>query len=452
MVRVSMATAAPTRTSSRRAGVSRVISVQRGQTTTPHFSRPWPTNDFDKNIDVDYTRIAFGAVDGLTKNQSSAGDGIEKTYNDIDEGSDDYKKLIASLFTLDDGEYQQFLDQLTGAEYAQQLQSVLWSTKPLNWIIGGRLEKSGSEQSAKLEDGSNVVPVADVPDLAPGRGRAWVRGYGSRNSLDGNDEAPGYDEQLLGIVAGYDYAFSDDWFGGLAVGYMGSEMDFDNWGGRSGASVDYSGWQLAAYGGYDDSVLYARGILAAGWYDGDSSREVDNGPDPGTLEGSPDSHVYSFYGEAGWRYAMTATATLTPYAGLNLATATLEGFTEDDDDGTGAALSVDDSDGQSVETTLGLRFEAPLPAGDGILTPALSAAWLHEFGDTVQTVNMGFNGAPPGTGFEAISSEVARNSILLDAGASDTIGASAEMGLYYTGRFSEDYSVQAVTARFSYRF
>lgn len=51
-----------------------------------------------------------------------------------------------------------------------------------------------------------------------------------------------------------------------------------------------------------------------------------------------------------------------------------------------------------------------------------------------------------------ISSETARDSGLVDAGASYTIGASSEMGLYYTGRFNQDLTAQSVTARFSYRF
>ena len=159
----------------------------------------------------------------------------------------------------------------------------------------------------------------------------------------------------------------------LPVGYMGSEMDFDNRGGRSGASVDYSGWQLAAYGGYDDSVLYARGVWRRAGMMATAAARSTTAPTPARWRAVPTAtSIPSTARRAG---AMPRRPRLaTPYAGLNLATATLEGFTEDDDDGAGAALRLDNSDGQSVETTLGLRFEAPLPAGDGILTPALSEA------------------------------------------------------------------------------
>lgn len=90
--------------------------------------------------------------------------------------------------------------------------------------------------------------------------------------------------------------------------------------------------------------------------------------------------------------------------------------------------------------------------GSGVFTPALSLSWAHEFGDTVQEVGMRFAEAPSGGSFSVISSETARDAALVDAGASYTIGAGAEMGLYYTGRFSQDLTAQSVTARFSYRF
>lgn len=71
---------------------------------------------------------------------------------------------------------------------------------------------------------------------------------------------------------------------------------------------------------------------------------------------------------------------------------------------------------------------------------------------TIQEEGMRFAEAPSGGSFGVISSETARDAALIDAGASYTLGSSAEMGLYYTGRFNSEYEAQAVTARFSYRF
>lgn len=103
------------------------------------------------------------------------------------------------------------------------------------------------------------------------------------------------------------------------------------------------------------------------------------------------------------------------FAGLSLASATLEGFTETGHGDTGAAPKVRDSDAQSIEGALGLRFETAMAAGSGVFTPSLSITWTHEFGDTVQSV---------------ISAKTPRDAALIDAGASYTIGAAAEMDQY----------------------
>ena len=146
------------------------------------------------------------------------------------------------------------------------------------------------------------MPTGSTGCFVPRQGRVWARGYGSWNSQDGDDEAPGYDEHLLGLVVGYDYAFNENWFAGSRrrLSRLGTWTS-TGWGGRPGAAIDYDGWQVAAYGGYDNSVVYARGILAYGWYDGDSSREIANPDVAGNLTGKPRLACLSFYGETGYR-------------------------------------------------------------------------------------------------------------------------------------------------------
>jgi len=413
-------------------------------------------------IDLNVERVAFNEVAGLTDNQQSAAGAIENVYDRIDPDSD-FGRLVGSMFTLDDGDYGRFMDQLTGAEYAQHLQSVLWSTRAINRIITERMECEGAysaatqTSSAKVGD-NTVMPTADAPLAStgcfePGTASVWMRGFGQWNNLDGDSNAPGYDESQYGILFGGDYAFDENWFAGIAGGYFNSSGDFDNWGGRDGATIDYDGLQLAAYGGYDNSIYYLRGVVSYGNYDGDSHRMVQfPGSSPIDPSGDPSSDTWSFYGETGYRFGITDYANLTPFAGLNLATASLDGFTEDDPQGTGAALEVHDSDADSVASVLGVRFDADMAMGSGVFTPVVSVAWMHEFGDTVQEVDMTFAGAPSGADFTVESSEVARDSVLVDAGAKFALDGSVDFGLFYNGQFNEDYSSNAVTARIGYKF
>ena len=426
------------------------------------------TDNVGQNVDLVTTRTGFGDVAGLTRNQRATGDGIEKVYDPAKMPKGAFSDLVASMFTVsDEKSYNDFLDQLSGAEYAQQLQSVLWSTRALNRVITERMEctdgSTGGTQtsSAKLGD-TTVMPTADAPMQStgcfePGEASVWMRGFGQWTALDGDDEAPGLDETQYGILFGADYSFDENWFAGIAGGYFNANGDFENWGGRSGGSSEYDGLQIAAYGGYDNSSYYLRGVLAYGNYDGSVDRDIDTTGFvqgrgvTGSLSGDPSSDVLSFYGETGYRFAVGGAGNITPFAGLSLASATLEGFTEDDEDGTGAALKVDDSDADSVASVLGLRLDADMAMSSGVFTPSVSVAWMHEFGDTEQTVDASFAEAP-GSDFSVIGSEVARDSVLVDAGANFSMDDTFDLGLFYNGQFNENYSSNAVSARLGYRF
>ena len=100
--------------------------------------------------------------------------------------------------------------------------------------------------------------------------------------------------------------------------------------------------------------------MSAGFYGGESHRNFAfNSPavDP---SGSPDADAVSFYNEAGRRFAVGSNVTLTPFAGITVAHAELDGFTENDRQNTGAALKISGSDADSVASILGLRFNGKL--------------------------------------------------------------------------------------------
>lgn len=426
------------------------------------------TDNVGQNVDLKVTRTAFNAVAGQTHNQQAVGGGIEKVYDGLDSNTP-FGQLVNSMFTVGSVEdYNDFLDQLSGAEYAQQLQSVLWSTRGLNRVITERMEctdgsVAGGTQTSSAKVGDNtVMPTADAPMAStgcfePGQASVWMRGTGQWTSLSGDDEAPGLDETQYSILFGADYSFDENWFAGIAGGYFNSNGDFEDWGGRSGGSSEYDGLQIAAYGGYDNSTYYLRGVLAYGNYDGSVDRSIDTTElvqgvgTAGHLSGDPSSDVFSFYGETGYRFAVGGAGNITPFAGLSLASATLDGFTESDGSDTGAALKVDNSDADSVASVLGLRLDADMAMSSGVFTPSVSVAWMHEFGDTEQTVDASFADAP-GSDFSVIGSEVARDSVLVDAGANFAMDDTFDLGVFYSGQFNENYSANAVSARLGYRF
>jgi trimeric autotransporter adhesin len=411
------------------------------------------------NVDLTVTRTPFDQIKGLSKNQDSAAGGIENIYGKLPGAGVDpattnpFAQLVANLFLISDKQdYAALLDQLSGSQFAQELQSVLWSLRPLNESITDRMDCGLNH--------SNIAPVARGYDdkavggyeplgcFTPGQVQVWARVWGGWNNNDGDVNAPGYDEQQWGVWGGADYALGDTVVVGVAGGFFSSDMDFERFGGVSGGSIEYDGGQIAGYAGWDNAVWYNRAIVSGGFYDGESHRNFAlNSPavDP---SGSPDADAVSFYNEAGRRFAVGSNVTLTPFAGITVAHAELDGFTETDRQKTGAALRVSGSDADSVASILGLRLNAIW----GAFKPQVAVGWEHEFDDTSQIVKVSFAGAPSGSNFKVVGTDLGDDALVVDAGAAYTVGPASDISVRYVGRFLDDYDAQSVMGRWTYKF
>ena len=397
--------------------------------------------DNNNNVDLKVKRVAFGDVPGLTKNQSAAGDGIEKVYGKLPNNGP-FSSIVQDLFTLNGAQYAAAMDQLAGAEYAQLMQSVLRSTSQLNASVTDRMDCA--------IDPNLLATGADARKgcFDPNKVQVWARVGGSWNNSDGDVEAPGYSEDQASIYVGGDYAINTNVFVGVAGGYFNSSLDFDDWGGRDGASMSYDGGQIALYGGYDDGIWYGRNILSYGFYSGDSRREFGITSAPRSLTGDYNTNVVSYYGEAGRRFQLMENVGATPFLGLGLASAGIDSFKEKDPHGTGAALGIRGTDSNSVATTLGFRVNGYW----GGFRPELTLAWRHEFADARQTVDMSYAGAPNGGNFSVVSSDPGSDALIVGLGASYAIAPSSVISLRYDGEFWSGYNAQQLSARWTAKF
>ena len=409
------------------------------------------------SIDLVATRQGFGEVDGLSKNGKKVGDAIERIYGNLEDDDSLFSNNVKELFALADGDYQDFMDQLTGAEHAQYLQSVLWSTRTIKRTITERMECDAYGAGAVANvNGLQVRPTADLAPEAigcftPGTGHVWGRASGTWNSLDGDRNAPGYDETQISFTAGADYAFTDSFYAGIAGGWISSEMDFDNFGRRRGASVDYEGWHVAGYGGYDNRVFYLRGIVDFASYDGETHRDIKKGVtliDPSSNEA--DSDVFNFYGEAGYRWEFSPNYTFTPFVGVDVGHAELDSFNEKDPHDTGWALKVKGGDADSVETLVGVRFGGFWDMAGGMFRPDVMVAWAHEFDDPAE-VDMAFREAPDAK-FTVVASDVSDDSLVAGVGGTFDVTNQLRFGIKWDGRFNEDYDSNSVIGRIEYKF
>ncbi len=113
------------------------------------------------------------------------------------------------------------MDQLSGAQYGQLLQSLLWSARPLNESITDRMDCGGVDAQIPA---LNAGTVDRAGCFRPGEVRAWGRLWGGWNSNDGDVNTPGYDEDQFVFWGGIDYAITSSWFVGAAGGGFQREV------------------------------------------------------------------------------------------------------------------------------------------------------------------------------------------------------------------------------------
>ena len=439
--------------------------------------------DGPNNIDLVVERVGFGDVAGLTKNQSNVGDGIENVYEDVYNGlmPANFTNLVSQLFTLNNAQYADALNQLSGAEYAQQIQSALWSFRLLNNAVGERLRLVGPNDNCAVADypapaaaygSSSVSPVADlyVPApavvCAPNKAQIWAKVTGQWSSDDGDRNGPKYDQDTYAIYGGVDWGLDPVWKIGLTGGYISADMDFKR---NFKNKIDYDGLQIAGYGAYDNGTNYAHGILGYGHYWNDSRRKVAFGggtynpfdqkpwttePDGiyDSLKGKWTSDVLSIYGETGYRFWMSETTAITPFLSANYVKVWNDSFTEKSATNSGAALRVKSNDGDSFNTQLGARFSTKVDMGNGaVFVPELRAAWQHEWLDRAQTASMSFFAAP-GSNFTVVGTRESRDFAVVGAGATFNFNENFDFMVDYDGRFSSKHDDHSVVGRVTYKF
>src|SRR5688572_18126950 len=148
--------------------------------------------------------------------------------------SGDMALALNTLASLSAADARRALDSIAGAGRAASAQVSGFNQRAVNQNIVGRLGQS--------EAGGSLIPAAGLaaggvklafeesvrsdasPVYAQARGSAhvggaafdaaarrgfWLRGFGGTGSLDGDAVNAGSSYRLAGVVAGYDYAFSE---------------------------------------------------------------------------------------------------------------------------------------------------------------------------------------------------------------------------------------------------
>jgi outer membrane autotransporter protein len=137
-----------------------------------------------------------------------------------------------------------------------------------------------------------------------------------------------------------------------------------------------------------------------------------------------------------------------PFAGLAWVHLDTDAFSET---GGLAALNVASGHEDVGYSTLGARLAATYRLANGmLLTPRVSAAWEHAFGDVTPAAALAFQSL--GTAFTIAGVPLARDSALVDAGLDLRVSPQATVGIAYFGQIAKGAQDNSVKGSFSWRF
>ncbi|MCH7806997.1 MAG: hypothetical protein IH995_07635, partial [Proteobacteria bacterium] len=401
-------------------------------TNTPFLS-VIPIYPGDDTADLSLVRNAFTSVGGMTLNQMAAASGIENSYSTSLTGP--YAAMISQMFTFGSSTFISAVEQLHGADYAQNMMTNLGSMAPLNYSIDDRL--NAGPIASNNRQGTTLIQKGDVA--------IWARAQIVWGEADGDIEAPGYDQTQKVFYAGLDYAVNDDILIGFVAGYYDNELRFNN-----GNRKDDDGVQIGLYGEYDTQKFYIRGIGGYASYNADSVRHINFGSTVGTNFGNYDSTVTSFMIETGRRFEISQDFYFTPYGGLSYAKVKTDAFTE-----TGlaaSALAASSNSAKSFMSDLGARFTAAWDTGSNSkVIIEFGGAWQHEFKNDPLRFTTSFAGAS-GSAFTVIGSVIDPDTFMLNAGVSLATGGGFEIKASYWGRFNSNFQEHSAGLKVIRRF
>lgn len=256
-------------------------------------------------------------------------------------------------------------------------------------------------------DSAMNAPVADGGTAAPGAVSFWAGGAINFGKLQPGASDNGVDFTTSGLSLGADKQVSQSLTLGMGAGYGHDISDIGQHGSRS--AVD--SYNVAVYGSYQPGeTIYVDALAGYQWLQFDARRFVtDNG---NTVHGSRNGKQWFASLSVGYQH-QADDMMLTPYGRLDVARATLDGYTE-----TGDAIFALDYQGQTVKTStanLGLLAQWSVKRDYGMWTPQLRAEFGHDMqGSSVAT--MRYADLLSGPLYQATLNRQSRNHTILGAG------------------------------------
>jgi len=367
-----------------------------------------------KNIDiqvVDPTRI-LAEIPGLTPNQRAmAGylDTLCPRIADAGINSDEVRQLIGACDGLRD----------TGTSDAQAI-GALDAINPEELVVAAvttlRLTsmQSGNlmERLGALRSGASGIDLAGlsvqvggqtiagttlgriVDDILGGGASAddfspwglFANGNVRIGDKDATQNEAAFDYDTIGITAGADYRFRDNFVAGMALGYSSVDSDYKASNGR----LDIEAWSASLFATYFVADrFYIDGMISYGSNDYDTVREISYtdglGPIEEVAKGDTEGDQFSGGLSGGFDFNRGAW-TFGPHAGAYYFDVDVDPFTESG--AGGFNMVIGDQHARSFQLNAGGHMSVVYNTSWGVLIPHFRADWVHELEDDAELVNV----------------------------------------------------------------
>lgn len=302
-------------------------------------------------------------------------------------------------------------------------------------------EALASFGSAVINDGRHVRRSlnASAPTIDGTNGPfAWGDAVRSWGDTDEAGFAP-LDTKYFGYAGGMGYAVTN---GYISFGVGRGDADYRA---SSGAVAANEGWFAGGEAGYRTGAVRLHAGLAYAWSEMAANRPLSTLGLTGNGAANFDSTTVQVYAEASFN-VIDGPITVAPFVGLAHLSTRIDGFAET---GGAGALIVEKTDRQVTFGEIGLRVGGQLPGKKLTITPDLTVAWQHAWGDRMGHSTQRF--AAGGDSFSVDGTAIAKNAVRIDAGLE--LGTE-QFGLRigYSGQISESWSDQAARATFRLSF
>tara|TARA_R110001583_G_scaffold178786_2_gene334865 strand:- start:84097 stop:86358 length:2262 start_codon:yes stop_codon:yes gene_type:complete len=344
--------------------------------------------------------------------------------------------VLAAIDSLPSNQRGVAIKELAPANGANTMQMASQSTSIVVSAIDAR------QQLAMSDDVKAYGTTGLAAGAATAQSALWGQFLGGSAHLSGSSENDGFSSKSFGLTSGFDHKITPDLMAGVALSWLRSWTDGSN--AASGSSQRLDSFQLNFYGTYRMDRLTFDGQIGAGWNHFDQKRNVLFLGQ--TAKADYSGQQYLGRVRAGYDFVLGDTTTVTPFGGLRYIYARNESY---DENGAGSANNaVDSQSSDSLTQELGARAMWQLDTDYGVLTPEISAAWVHDYTSNTQDASGVIGGQAYSIHTEGLPSDGVRLGLALAL----TSPGATDLRVEYNGELRSGYQSQTTTVKASWNF